>query len=206
MKNARLATLAVTLCAAALAASAAPSCLVDVPPAEEPAGAGSSSGQGGSGGGGASGNTGGAGGQGQGGALNQGGGGGQIGAGGQGGGGQGGGGQGGGPGGVTRCEDLGYNGACLGSLSMWEHTDGLCHIRDCAAEGVTCELLGNNEGWGCALGDGSTNQPCSAVNALGACFAGTLVWREGELCRGQHCPSSGKSCVPASGSTPGRCQ
>lgn len=101
--------------------------------------------------------------------------------------------------GTCDCEGLGYDGLCTDLTSIWWEA-GDCWTRDCADEGLACELS-KAYGWGCVPeGDGGTTRRCSVHGAEGACFDdGTLVWFDtvaGE-CRWRHCPSIGRVCAYA---------
>lgn len=106
-----------------------------------------------------------------------------------------GGGSGSGSGSGAECDALGYEGECVGAVSVWAE-DGACRVRDCGAEGKACGLISDEVGYGCLGGtEGSTAQSCASLGYIGACMSDTLVWVEDGACRTKHCPSDGKSCV-----------
>lgn len=110
------------------------------------------------------------------------------------------------------CQNLGFNGTCIGNVSIfwWDENDvdpplapgdpSGCWVRDCAAEGLTCEDLGDggNAGYGCGPGT-YTEQPCAQLGAMGVCSQDdeTVVWWDAraDICRWQYCPDSGDLCA-----------
>lgn len=103
---------------------------------------------------------------------------------------------GGGGGGSTTatCADLGYAGACFGSVSVW-HENGRCRVRDCAAEKRTCGLISTADGKGCLGGtSGAQTIDCGSLGYEGRCYGTTLVWAENGACRAVDCASRNKRC------------
>lgn len=95
---------------------------------------------------------------------------------------------------VDDCSTLGYDGACVGAVSVW-FEGGACRVRDCGAEDKVCGFISDEHGWGCLGGPGESPVDCSTLGYLGACMSETLVWVEDDACHAVHCPSAGQSCV-----------
>lgn len=104
-----------------------------------------------------------------------------------------------GTGDVSDCAALGYEGACVGAVSVW-FEDGACRVRDCGGEGKACDWIADDVGWGCMGGtEGASTADCATLGYTGACMGETLVWVEGGACHAVSCASTGRSCVWAGG-------
>ena len=99
---------------------------------------------------------------------------------------------------VKDCAALGYEGACVGAVSVW-FENGTCRVRNCDAENKACGWVSDDDGWGCLGGPGASPVDCSTLGYSGACMAETLVWVQDNACHALHCPSNGQSCVWAGG-------
>jgi hypothetical protein len=94
------------------------------------------------------------------------------------------------------CADLGYDGKCVGDVSIWSE-DGRCRVRDCGGEGKTCGHISASVGYGCLGGTaGARVSDCSSFGYDGKCFGDVLVWVENGACRSADCGARGKTCGP----------
>jgi hypothetical protein len=97
-------------------------------------------------------------------------------------------------GGGASCDELGYEGACFGEVSIWAE-GGDCRVRDCGGESKECGLISQDAGYGCLGGiAGATTTSCSDLGYEGRCYGDTLVWVDNGKCRAVHCPDMGRAC------------
>ena len=95
---------------------------------------------------------------------------------------------------TASCDALGYEGDCVGAVSVWSE-GGTCRVRDCGGEGKACGLLSADVGYGCLGGTaGAMVAGCASYGYEGACLSDTLVWAEDGECRAVYCPADGRSC------------
>jgi hypothetical protein len=94
------------------------------------------------------------------------------------------------------CAELGYDGECVGDVSIWSE-NGQCRVRDCGGEGKTCGHISSAAGWGCLGGTaGARVDDCASYGFDGRCFGDVLVWAEAGACKRVDCASKGKTCGP----------
>jgi hypothetical protein len=102
------------------------------------------------------------------------------------------------------CAELGYDGECVGDVSIWSE-NGQCRVRDCGGEGKTCGHISSSVGWGCLGGTaGAKVDACASYGFDGRCFGDVLVWVEKGACKRFDCASRGKTCG-ADGSNGNNC-
>ena len=102
---------------------------------------------------------------------------------------------------ASDCGALDHLGQCDGNTSRWCDNFGQAAQEDCAAEGTTCEFLGQQLGNYCL-----DQQTCQGHNYQGDCAGTVLTWCEDNELNTVDCAAQGLQCVFIDAATGNDCQ